>query len=82
MHLAEAVLLLAAKRAKPGYENMPDKTASAKPSQEPRSIWNNDLPAGDSPPRSRATLIAAAVAYGCWLVFLAIMTILRITYTA
>ena len=49
---------------------------------EPKSIWDNDLPAGDSPPMSRTPLIAASVAYGCWLLFLLAMVILRITYKA
>jgi hypothetical protein len=49
---------------------------------EPASIWDNDLPAGNSPPRPRAPLIAAAVAYGGWLVFLLVMVILRMAYKA
>ncbi len=48
-------------------------------SKEQKTIWDNDLPAGNSPPRSKAALVAAALAYGGWLVFLLIMTILRVT---
>ena len=49
---------------------------------EPKSIWDNDLPAGNSPPRPRGPLIAAAVAYGCWLLFLLAMVIVRMTFKA
>ena len=51
-------------------------------SNEPKTIWDNDLPAGNSPPMPKGPLIAAAVAYGCWLVFLLVMTILRVTSKA
>jgi hypothetical protein len=49
---------------------------------EPKSIWDNDLPAGNGPPMPRARLVAAAVAYGCWLLFLLVMVIVRMTYNA
>ncbi len=51
-------------------------------SNEPKTAWDNDLPAGNSPPMPKGPLIAAAVAYGVWLVFLLVMTILRVTYKA
>lgn len=57
-----------------------DKDASGQ--DQTKSIWDNDLPAGDSPPMPKAPLVAAAVAYGCWLLFLLAMVIVRITYKA
>lgn len=61
---------------------MPDTTKRNSQQREPKSIWDNDLPAGDSPPRPPGVLIVTAVAYGCWLIFLLVMTILRMTYHA
>ncbi|NLX12075.1 MAG: hypothetical protein GXY44_00265 [Phycisphaerales bacterium] len=46
-----------------------------------RSIWDNDLPAGDSPPLPRWPLIASIVVYCLWMVFLIAMLIVRLTYT-
>jgi len=48
---------------------------------KPRSIWDNDLPAGDSPPLPRWPLTAAIIAYSVWMVFLIAMMILRIRTT-
>lgn len=45
--------------------------------EKPKSIWDNDLPAGDSPPLPRWPLTAAIVAYSVWMVFLISMAILR-----
>jgi hypothetical protein len=61
---------------------MPDKNAGNAQPNEPKTIWDNDLPAGDSPPMSKGPLIAAAAAYGCWLLFLLSMVIFRITFKA
>lgn len=61
---------------------MPNTTKKDTQQREPKSIWDNDLPAGDSPPRPPVVLIVSAVAYGCWLIFLLVMTILRIRYHA
>jgi hypothetical protein len=61
---------------------MADNRKSATQSNEPKTIWDNDLPAGNSPPIPKAPLIAAAVAYAGWLVFLVVMTVLRLTYKA
>ncbi|NLE59557.1 MAG: hypothetical protein GX616_14445 [Planctomycetes bacterium] len=61
---------------------MPDTTKKDTQQREPKSIWDNDLPAGDSPPRPPVVLIVSAAAYGCWLIFLLVMTILRMTYHA
>lgn len=57
-----------------------DKADPASQESEPRSIWDNDLPAGDSPPLPRWPLTAAVLAYGAWMVFLIAMMIMRITY--
>ena len=46
---------------------------------KPKSIWDNDLPAGDSPPLPSWPLKAAVVLYSLWMVFLIAMTILRLT---
>ena len=45
---------------------------------KPKSIWDNDLPPGDSPPMPRWPLTVAIVAYSCWMLFLAGMMILRL----
>jgi hypothetical protein len=45
---------------------------------EPKSIWDNDLPAGDSPPLPRWPLTAAIVAYSLWMIFLISMAVLRL----
>ena len=58
-------------------ENQTPPPASA----APKSIWDNDLPAGDSPPLPGWPLKAAIVAYGLWMVFLIAMMILRIRTT-
>ncbi|MEP0843599.1 MAG: hypothetical protein HRF43_12925 [Phycisphaerae bacterium] len=57
---------------------MTEKPAPAAEAAGPRSIWDNDLPAGDSPPLPRWPLTTAVVAYGLWLIFLISMAILRI----
>ncbi len=46
---------------------------------ERKSIWDNDLPPGDSPPLPRGPLTAAIIAYSCWMVFLVGMMIVRLT---
>lgn len=58
---------------------MSDTTATDKPTgdQKPKSIWDNDLPAGDSPPLPKWPLTAAIVAYSVWMVFLISMAVLR-----
>ncbi|GEM_PF-746875 len=48
------------------------------PQAKPKSIWDNDLPAGDSPPLPRWPLTAAIVAYSVWMVFLISMAVVRI----
>lgn len=54
----------------------------ASEADKPKSIWDNDLPAGDSPPLPRWPLRAAIVAYSLWMVFLVGMMILRIYGTS
>ncbi len=44
-----------------------------------KSIWDNDLPAGDSPPLARWPLTAAIIAYAAWMIFLVAMLVLRLT---
>ena len=58
---------------------MPDTTPTDKTagSDKPKSIWNNDLPAGDSPPLPRWPLTAAILAFSIWMVFLISMAVLR-----
>ena len=51
------------------------------PSPQPKSIWDNDLPPGDSPPLPRWPLTAAIVAYACWMLFLVSMVIVRLKTT-
>ena len=60
---------------------MSDKAPAEKDASQgkPKSIWDNDLPAGDSPPLPRWPLTAAIVAYSVWMVFLVSMAILRIS---
>ena len=57
-------------------------TETDTPSAEtkPTSIWDNDLPTGDSPPMPRWPLIAATVAFAIWAVFLIGMMVMRLTY--
>ncbi len=45
-----------------------------------KSIWDNDLPAGDSPPLPRWPLTVCIVLYGLWMVFLIAMWIVRLKY--
>ncbi len=61
--------------------NEQNKTSAAVSSAQTRSIWDNDLPAGDSPPLPRWPLIVAIVAYVLWMMFLIAMMIVRLRYT-
>ena len=58
-----------------------DNSIETSESTTTKSIWDNDLPAGDSPPLPRWPLTAAIVACAVWMVFLICMMIMRITYT-
>jgi len=58
-----------------------NKSSSVASSAQGRSIWDNDLPAGDSPPLPRWPLIASIVAYCVWMVFLIAMLVVRLRYT-
>ncbi|HSW45283.1 MAG TPA: hypothetical protein VLM89_06905 [Phycisphaerae bacterium] len=44
---------------------------------KPKSIWDNDLPAGDSPPMPRWPLVFWTVVYVVWMVFLISMVVVR-----
>jgi hypothetical protein len=56
----------------------PNANNAATATTKPKSIWDNDLPAGDSPPLPRWPLTAAIVTYSLWMVFLITMAILRL----
>lgn len=58
---------------------MSDATPTNPPAapNKPKSFWDNDLPAGDSPPLPKWPLTAAIVAFSLWMVFLISMAILR-----
>jgi len=56
-----------------------DPQSPAGPAERKKSIWDNDLPPGESPPLPRWPLIASIVAYSCWMVFLVSMMIVRLT---
>lgn len=59
---------------------MTEPNNTAAPTQ-PESIWDNDLPAGDSPPMPRWPLNLAIAVYVLWMIFLVSMMIMRVTYT-
>lgn len=44
----------------------------------PKSTWDNDLPAGDSPPLPRWPLVFWIVVYVLWMLFLISMLIVRL----
>ncbi len=46
-----------------------------------KSIWDNNLPPGESPPLPKWPLTASIVAYSVWMVFLVAMMIVRLTTT-
>lgn len=46
---------------------------------QPKSIWDNDLPAGDSPPLPRWPLTLSIAAYALWMLFLVAMMIVRLS---
>jgi hypothetical protein len=43
-----------------------------------KSIWDNDLPPGDSPPLPKWPLTVSVIAYSCWMLFLIGMMIVRL----
>ncbi len=59
---------------------MTQETANHDNSPRGKSIWDNDLPAGDSPPLPRWPLTASAVAYGVWMIFLISMMVMRLMH--
>ena len=51
--------------------------------KEPKINWDDpSTPAGNAPPMPRWPLIASAVVFSAWLVFLVAMAVLRIRTTA
>ena len=56
-----------------------DKIEQSSSEEESKTIWDNDLPAGDSPPLPRWPLTAAILAYSVWIVILISMMIVRIS---
>jgi len=55
-----------------------EKIDQEQETQKPKSIWDNDLPAGDSPPLPRWPLTVSIIAYSVWMVFLISMMIVRL----
>jgi len=60
---------------------MEDANASLPTPQGSKSIWDNDLPAGDSPPLPRWPLTVSIIVYVCWMIFLISMMVLRLVRT-
>ena len=58
-----------------------EKAEQSSNDEQPRSIWDNDLPAGDSPPLPRWPLTASIIAYSIWMVILFSMLIVRLSTT-
>ncbi len=58
---------------------MVDKTPADKDAvqDKPKSIWDNDLPAGDSPPLPRWPLVLWIALYVVWMLFLISMVVVR-----
>ncbi|UCD29113.1 MAG: hypothetical protein JSV03_01110 [Planctomycetota bacterium] len=56
-----------------------DKADQSSKEEKPKSIWDNDLPAGDSPPLPRWPLTASIIAYSVWIVFLFAMMLVRLS---
>jgi len=56
-------------------------TKAPSPTDKPRSIWDNDFPAGDSPPLPRWPLAASIAVYACWMVVLIAMMVVRLVET-
>jgi len=57
------------------------KDAQSSSDNQPPSIWDNDLPAGDSPPLPRWPLAASITAYSVWMVILISMLMVRLYST-
>ncbi len=64
---------------------MTDPAAKEPESKEPapKYDWNDpSVPAGDAPPMPRWPLIASAVAFGLWFIFLVAMAVVRVHTTS
>ena len=60
---------------------MADKTIAVSESDKPAepTIWDNDLPTGDSPPLPRWPLTVSIVAVCVWTLFMVAMVVSRFT---
>ena len=58
-----------------------ESTNETTPVIQPKSIWDNDLPAGDSPPMPRWPLVAASVTFVVWFGFVISMMVIRLAET-
>ena len=57
--------------------------ASQEPAKKPRINWDDpDIPVGNAPSMHRWPLIASALVFAAWMVFLVAMAVLRIRTTA
>lgn len=54
------------------------KSTGQKAAAKPKTIWDNDLPAGDAPALPRWPLTLSIVAYSLWMIFLLSMMVLRL----
>lgn len=59
-----------------------ENTKAPPPGVKSGSIWDNDLPAGDSPPLPRWPLTVSIALYVLWMIFLISMMILRLVETS
>jgi hypothetical protein len=57
---------------------MSDSTPMTAVTEKRKSIWDNDLPPGDSPAMSKGPLVAASIVYAAWMVFLVSMMVVRL----
>lgn len=58
-----------------GNSKMTSTNSSA--TDKPKSIWDNDLPAGDSPPMPSWPLKFWIAVYVAWMIFLISMVVVR-----
>ncbi|MHC4444901.1 MAG: hypothetical protein ACYTF1_09955 [Planctomycetota bacterium] len=58
-----------------------EKTDQSSKDEAARSIWDNDLPAGESPALSRWPFTVSILAYSVWMVILISMLIVRLCTT-
>jgi hypothetical protein len=69
--------------SKPVSTSSQDSMSSINATGGSEPNWNDPtIPAGNAPPLPRWRLVAAAVAFGLWLVFLVAMALLRVRTTS